>query len=58
MITKDDRPAVPMSDDECECRQETLTVRADAGLMRDIKKGLIALETRKAKLYTLQELFK
>jgi len=33
-------------------------VRADAGLMRDIKQGLVALKARKARLYTLQELFK
>jgi prevent-host-death family protein len=59
VITKNGRPAaVLVSADEYESWQETLAVRADAGLMRDIKKGLVALKARKAKLYTLQELFK
>ena len=59
VITKNGRPAaVLVSADEYESWQETLAVRADAGLMRDIKKGLVSLKARKAKLYTLQELFK
>ena len=59
VITKNGRPAaVLVSADEYESWQETLAVRADAGLMRDIKRGLTALKARKAKLYTLQELFK
>ena len=59
VITKNGRPAaVLVSADEYESWQETLAVRADAGLMRDIKKGLVALMARKAKLYTLRELFK
>ena len=59
VITKNGRPAaVLVSADEYESWQETLAVRADAGLMRDIKKGLVALKARKAKLYTLRELFK
>jgi antitoxin YefM len=59
VITRNGRPAaVLVSADEYESWQETLAVRVDAGLMRDIKKGLVALKARKAKLYTLQELFK
>ena len=59
LITKNGRPAaVLVSADEYESWQETLAMRADAGLMRDIKKGLLALETHKAKLYTLQKLFR
>jgi prevent-host-death family protein len=59
VITRNGRPAaVLVSADEYESWQETLAVRADAGLMRDIKKGLVALKARKARLYTLQELFK
>lgn len=59
VITKNGRPAaVLVSADEYESWQETLAVRSDAGLMRDIKRGLTALKARKAKLYTLQELFK
>ena len=59
VITKNGRPAaVLVSVDEYESWQETLAVRADAGLIRDIKMGLVALKARKARLYTLQELFK
>jgi antitoxin YefM len=59
VITRNGRPAaVLVSADEYESWQETLAVRADAGLMRDIKQGLVALKARKANLYTLQELFK
>ena len=59
VITRNGRPAaVLVSADEYESWQETLAVRADAGLMRDIKNGLVALKARKARLYTLQELFK
>jgi len=59
VITRNGRPAaVLVSADEYESWQETLAVRADADLMRDIKKGLVALKARKARLYTLQELFK
>ena len=59
VITKNGRPAaVLVSADEYESWQETLAVRSDAGLMRDIKRGLTALKARKVKLYTLQELFK
>ena len=37
--------------------KETVAVRSDAGLMREIKKGLRALKAKKAKMYTIEELF-
>lgn len=59
VITKNGRPAaVLVSADEYDSWQETNAVRADAGLMREIKAGLRALKARKARLYTLDELFK
>lgn len=59
MITKNGRPAaVLVSPDEYESWKETLAVRSDKNLMREIKTGLAALKARKAKLYTLEELFK
>ena len=59
VITKNGRPAaVLVSPDEYESWKETLAVRSDKNLMREIKTGLTALKARKAKLYTLEELFK
>ena len=59
VITKNGRPAaVLVSPDEYESLKETLAVRSDKNLMREIKTGLTALKARKAKLYTLEELFK
>ena len=58
IITKNGRPAaVLVSPDEFESWKETIAVRSDAGLMQEIKKGLKALRAKKAKLYTLEELF-
>ncbi len=58
MITKNGRPAaVLVSPDEFESWKETIAVRSDAGLMQEIRKGLKALRAKKAKLYTLEELF-
>ncbi len=58
IITKNGRPAaVLVSPDEFESWKETITVRSDAGLMQEIRKGLKALRAKKAKLYTLEELF-
>jgi len=58
IITKNGRPAaVLVSPDEFESWKETITVRSDAGLMEEIRKGLKALRAKKAKLYTLEELF-
>jgi len=59
VITRNGRPAaVLVSSDEYESWKETLAVRADKDLMREIKSGLAGLKARKAKLYTLEELFK
>ena len=56
-ITRHGVPAaVLLSPDEFESWQETLTIRADASLMREIRRGLRALR-RTRKLYTLDELF-
>ena len=59
MITKNGRPAaVLVSPDEFESLKETIAIRSDSDLMREIKKGLRALKMRKTKLYTLEELFR
>ncbi len=59
MITKNGRPAaVLVSPEEFESMKETIAVRSDSALMKEIKKGLRALKMRRAKLYTLDELFR
>jgi antitoxin YefM len=59
VITKNGRPAaVLVSPDEFESLKETIAVRSDSALMKEIKKGLRALKMRRAKLYTLDELFR
>lgn len=58
MITKNGRPAAMlMNPDEYDGWQETLAIRSDPEMMREIKKGLSLLKKKKAKLYTLEELF-
>ncbi len=58
IITKNGSPAaVLISPDEFESLKETISVRSDASLMSEIKKGLKSLKNNKAKLYTLDELF-
>jgi antitoxin YefM len=58
VITKNGRPAaILVSPDEFESLKETLAVRSDSALMKEIKKGLRALKMKRAKLYTLEELF-
>jgi len=57
VITKNGRPAaVLLSPEGFESLKETIAIRSDLALMREIKKGLRALKTKKAKLYTLGEL--
>ena len=57
LITKNGRPAaVLVSPDEFESLKETVSVRSDLALMKEIKKGLRALKMKRAKLYTLEEL--
>jgi antitoxin YefM len=59
VITKNGRPAaVLVSPEEFESLKETVAVRLDSALMKEIKKGLKALKMRGAKLYTLDELFR
>lgn len=58
VITKNGSPAaVLVSPDEFESLKETAAVRSDASLMSEIKKGLKSLKDKKARLYTLDELF-
>jgi antitoxin YefM len=57
LITKNGSPAaVLVSPDEFESLKETIAVRSDQELMREIKKGLAQLRGKNAKLYTLEEL--
>ncbi len=57
MITRNGRPAaVLVSAEEFERWKETIEVRGDAALMKEIRAGLRALKSRKARLYTLDEL--
>lgn len=59
VITKNGRPAaVLVSPDEYESWKETIAIRSDEALKREIKTGLAALKSKKTKLYTLEELFK
>jgi prevent-host-death family protein len=58
LITKNGAPAaVLVSPDEFDSLKETIAVRSDAALMQEIKEGLKDLKRKKAKLYTLEELF-
>jgi prevent-host-death family protein len=59
VITKNGQPAaVLVSAEEFESLKETVAVRSDSALMKEIKKGLKALKMRRVKLYTLDELFR
>ena len=59
VITRNGTPAAALiSPDELESLKETIAVRSDAALMDEIKQGLKALKSKKARLYTLDELFK
>jgi len=58
MITKNGRPAaIIVSPDEYDSWRETITIRSDAELMKEVKEGLYALKKKRSKLYTLEELF-
>lgn len=57
LITRNGRPAaVLVSAEEFERWKETVEVRGDAALMKEIRAGLRALKSRNARLYTLEEL--
>ena len=56
VITKNGRPAaVLISPDDYEGWKETIAIKSDPDLMKEIKRGLSALK-KKSKLYTLEEL--
>ena len=58
VITKNGRPAAVMvSPDEYEGWKETIMINSDPDFIQEIKKGLKALKDKKARLYTLDELF-
>jgi len=57
VITRNGSPAaVLVSPEEYESWKETLAVRGDSSLMKEIRKGLKALKARRSRLYTLDEL--
>ena len=59
VITKNGKPvAVLVSPEEFESWQETKMVKTDPDLMKEIRKGLRSLKRGKARLYTLEELFR
>lgn len=59
VITRNGRPAaVLVSPEEYDSWKETRAIRADKDMMQEIRAGLAALKKRKARLYTLEELFK
>lgn len=56
VITKNGRPAaVLISPDDYEGWKETIAIKSDPDLMKEIKRGLAALQ-KKSKIYTLDEL--
>jgi prevent-host-death family protein len=56
VITRNGRPAaVLISPEELESMRETLQIKADRDLMKEIRAGLKALQG-KSRLYTLEEL--
>ena len=58
MITKNGRPAaVLVSPEEFESLKETVAVRSNQTLTREIRRGLRALQMKKAKAVSLEELF-
>jgi prevent-host-death family protein len=58
IITKNGRPAaVLVSPEEFEGWKETIAIRSDKALMKEIKAGLRELKKGKARVYTLEELF-
>ncbi|HLC20926.1 MAG TPA: type II toxin-antitoxin system Phd/YefM family antitoxin [Candidatus Methylomirabilis sp.] len=56
-ITRHGKPAaVLISPDEFDSWHETVTIRSDAQLMKEIRRGLQSL-TRTRRLYSLEEVF-
>lgn len=59
VITKNGAPAaVLISPGEFESLKETIAIRSDAALVKEIRKGLRSLKEKGARLYTLDELFR
>lgn len=59
VITKNGSPAaVLVSPDEFESWKETISIRSDLPLMKEIEEGIKSLKSKKARIYTLEELFK
>ena len=59
VITRNGRPAaVLVSPDEYDSWKETLAVRSDKALMREIKAGLAAIKSGKGRRYRIEKLFK
>jgi prevent-host-death family protein len=59
IITKNGKPvAVLVSPAEFESWRETMAIRLDPHIMREIKKGLTAFKKNKTSLYTLEELLR
>jgi prevent-host-death family protein len=57
VITKNGRPAaIIISPDEYESIKETANIRSDAALMKEISRGLKSLKTKRAQVFTLDEL--
>jgi len=58
MITKNGRPAaVLVSPEEFESWRETIAIRSDVALMKEIRKGLKALKTGNVRERRVDELF-
>jgi antitoxin YefM len=59
VITRNGQPAaVLVSPDEYDSWKETLAVRSDKALMREIKAGLAAIKSGKTRRYSIEKLFK
>ena len=59
VITRNGQPAaVLVSPDEYDSWKETLAVRSDKALMREIKAGLAAIKSGKARRHSIEKLLK
>jgi len=57
VITKNGRPAaIIISPDEYESIKETASIRSDAALMKEIRRGLNSLKAKRAQVFALDEL--
>jgi prevent-host-death family protein len=59
VITRNGQPAaVLVSPDEYDSWKETLAVRSDKALIREIKAGLAEIKSGKARRYSIEKLFR